>query len=125
MTHVCPPIEPSPEPRHVSLYSTRLAYVTAACRVSMLCNMAFVFLVAVLSCWTYGVYRASLSRPPLVVGFDPASGAARVLNPETLRFRPTDETLRHFLLHFVREHCERTQNAGKDYGHSLLIWIAN
>src|SRR6185295_17804541 len=34
--------------------------------------------------------------------------------------RPTDDTLRHFLLHFVREHCERTTAAGRDYAHSLL-----
>lgn len=121
MTHLCPPIEPSSEPKHVSLYSTRLAYITAACRISLLCNVAFVLVLTVLSCWTYGVYRASLSRPPLVVGFDPASGAARVLSPETLRFRPTDETLRHFLLHFVREHCERTADVSRDYGHSLLF----
>jgi hypothetical protein len=83
--------------------------------------MVLVFVISALLLWTYGVYRASLSRPPLVVGYDPASGAARVLSPEALRFRPTDETLRHFLLHFVREHCERTSAVSHDYGHSLLF----
>ena len=119
MTHACPPLEPADTPR-VAIYATRLAYLTATCRVSILCNIGQLFVMAAVLLWTHSVYQFSLRRPPLVVGYDPASGATHVLNPETLTFHPTDETLRSYLMRFVREHCQRTQNAGRDYGHSLL-----
>lgn len=120
MPHTCFPVESTPEPHRVAMYSTRLAYITAACRVSVLCNVGLLVTLLATLLWTYGVYRSSLRRPPLVVGYEPGTGATRVLNPEALKFRPTDETLRHFLVRFVREHCERTMDARKDYGHSLL-----
>lgn len=119
MTHACPPIEPG-EPQRVALYATRLAYLTATCRVSLLCNLGLLFVIAAVLWWTHSVYQFSLRRQPLVVGYDPASGATHLLNPEVLTFHPTDETLRSYLMRFVREHCQRTQNAGQDYGHSLL-----
>ena len=119
MMHACPPLDSS-EAQRMPMYATRLAYLTAACRISILCNVGQLLVMAAILLWTHSVYQASLRRAPLVVGYDPASGATRLLNPETLTFHPTDETLRSYLMRFVREHCERTQNAGRDYGHSLL-----
>ena len=118
--HTCPPVEPG-EPQRVAMYATRLAYVTATCRVSILSNIGLLFVICAVLLWTHGVYVSALRRPPLVVGYDPASGAAHLLNPKALVFHPTDEMLRSYLMRFVREHCQRTETARQDYGHSAAV----
>ena len=117
--HACPPMEPTASPA-ITLYSTRLAATASACRAWMCAFVALCVVLAAVLVWTQGVYQASLRRQPLVVGYEPGTGATRILNPDSLKFRPTDDSLRHFLLHFVREHLERTHTVDQDYGHSLL-----
>jgi type IV secretory pathway TrbF-like protein len=110
-----------PAPQQNSVYATRLAYTQTACHAWMLVSAVLASATLAVLVWTYQVYLASLRRQPLVVGYEPGSGVTRILNPEALRFHPTDETLRYFLLHFVREHCERTREVSRDYTHSLVF----
>jgi hypothetical protein len=71
--------------------------------------------------WTYGVYRASLIRDVRFFAIDSAGGLSPV-NPDVLKFHPTDQILRSFLMRFVKQHCERIPvSVLQDYRHSLLF----
>ena len=61
--HIWPPVEPG-EPQRVTMYATRLAYVTATCRVSILCNIGLLIVICAVLLWTRSVYVSSLRRPP-------------------------------------------------------------
>jgi type IV secretory pathway TrbF-like protein len=104
-----------------TMFSARLAYSKAAVRALSIVTAAItVTLVAVL-CWTYGVYRASLVRDVRFFAIDSAGGLSPV-NPDALKFHPTDQILRSFLMRFVKQHSERISvSVTQDYRHSLLF----
>ena len=104
-----------------TLFSARLAYSKAAVRALSIATAAIsVTLVGVL-CWTYGVYRASLVRDVRFFAIDSAGGLSPV-NPDALKFHPTDQILRSFLMRFVKQHSERIPvSVTQDYRHSLLF----
>ena len=107
--------------RETTLYSTRLAYIEAACHASVLGNMALAIALCAVLVWTYGVYRASLVREVHFFAVDSAGGLSPV-NPDALKFHPTDQILRSFLMRFTKEHAERLRaSVIHDYGHSLLF----
>lgn len=119
-THPCPVLEP-PVKRPPSLYSTRLAFIEAACRASVLANIAMAITLCAVLAWTHSVYRASLVREVHFFAVDSAGGLSPV-NPDALKFHPTDQILRSFLMRFTKEHAERVRaSVVHDYGHSLLF----
>ncbi len=108
-----------PNPPQPSMFATRLAYLEAANRVSLIANIAQAATLALVLLWTYGIYRASLVRDVRFFGVT-NDGGLQPINPDALKFRPTDQILRSFLLKFVKEHQERVSlTVAAEYGHSL------
>ena len=87
--------------------------------MSLIANIAQAATLALVLLWTYGIYRASLVRDVRFFGVT-NDGGLQPINPDALKFRPTDQILRSFLLKFVKEHQERVSlTVAAEYGHSL------
>lgn len=119
-THPAVCLEPNKKV-DVALFSTKLAYGKAAVRALSIATGAMtVTLIAVL-CWTYEIYRGSLVRDVRFFAIDSAGGLSPV-NPDALKFHPTDQILRSFLMRFVKQHRQRIPvSVAQEYRHSLLF----
>ncbi len=118
LQHQCLVLEPH-KLQQPSMFATRMAYLEAANRVSLVANIVQAVTLALVLLWTYSVYKASLVRDVRFFGITDGGGL-QPINPDALKFRPTDQILRSFLLKFVKEHQERVSlTVAAEYGHSL------